>query len=280
LGSVNLAAFLSVGLLMWLLGRSWKIILAAAIIVTGGIIQGWIHIGLQMTNFISLFAGFGFGLGFSLIMIVLALIGLFTSAPSKKTLWGSLILAFATIIPVVRIILLPIVALLSARGLERLLQRHWSVLRLRNITLFVLALGLLFSTVMLLTAQIRAEPSLERADSLEFLKNLPEGIVLSSVDNGLFIESMSGKTAFVDASSSPKTFTTAHKLLLTRDETNSTTIFNKEEIDYLFVDSTMLGSVWTHDEEGLLWLLKASPRFHLLYSREDYSIYSVEHPEE
>ena len=228
---------------------------------------------------------FGNEVGYLFFILFLAVTGFLAQWRSDRKAIGATIIAILAValgvlLPSARVVLLPMVAILAAKGFLILWRRKWSVGNVRDATMFLLCLSLLFTLIAAIAALSRAAPSVEQVEAFTFLQTSPrDAVVLSSPENGVFIERLGRRTAYLDElrgspGSSPENAVLAEEMFSTRRMADATTILEGSGVTYLLIDDDMrAGGVWSHEEEGLLFLLEHSPYFIKLHERESVSVY-------
>lgn len=238
---------------------------------------------ITQANLSTFFVSLGSGFGYSLFILILSFIGLAHVWSRKNRTVAAMIIivalflvSFAT--PVARIIMLPVTALFGALGVLVLVRRNWSVERVRHITLFLIALNLLFTFTLTLNNQTDQSPSLETIQALNFLKTVPEGeLVLSSAKNGVFIERIARRPAFIDlVERNPleKQEVVAEQIFYSTNIDRTRELLRQHTITHIFIDQEMReGGVWSSAEQGLLFFIKNNDDFVELYNKGEIQIY-------
>lgn len=65
------------------------------------------------------------------------------------------------------------------------------------------------------------------------------------------------------------------KLFHTRDEKEAFEIIDKYNIKYIWIDNYFKNQIWSYNEDGLLFILKYSPSFKLIYNQDNVMIWKV-----
>ena len=234
----------------------------------------------SLSNF---FSGLGGDFAYSIFLIILAIIGINTEwRKSNRIIISSIILFFVFIsswtLLVARVLFLPVISILSAKGLNSILNRRWAVKKIRKLTLFIIILSLLFTIMLTLTDLTRSKPSPEQIQAYKFLQTIPEGeVVLSSPNNGIFIERIGRRKAYVDLATGLhglENQETLETIWYSNNLKEVIDLLNKNNITHIFVDQEMiLGEVWTSQEQGLLFFLENDKRFVPVFSSEYATIY-------
>ncbi|MBW2982739.1 hypothetical protein KY327_00375 [Candidatus Woesearchaeota archaeon] len=292
---VDARAFILTALLMTaygLLKGSWRgpaVTGAAGLLVMVALDAFWGFLASEQLALGSAMGGFfvslGADMGYSFFILLLALIGLMARwSRHRSAVAASLLMAgvffFSFSDPLTRILMAPVLALLAARGGRELLERQWSVRLVRDVTLFLVALSLLFTLVLTLSEQSEEEPSLAQLEALQFLRTVPEGeVVLSSPDNGVFVQRIARRQAFLDRvggdpSLEAERRRVADRIFSAQRLDPAASLLESHGISHVLVDQEMRhGGVWTAEEQGLLFLMEHSDRFVKVYDRLGVAVY-------
>ena len=178
---------------------------------------------------------------------------------------------------IARLLLLPLIAVLAAKGVLSLIKRTWDVQMLKNVTLFLVGLSLLFTVVMTIASLVDSEPTSEKMGALLFLRTVPEGdVVLSSPANGVLIERVAKSPAFLDQVDGvdDHAMEAANQIFLSQRFSMTRDLLAEYNITHILIDSRMRdGEVWTSQEQGLLFLLAHHPAFVPVYQQGDVEVY-------
>ena len=233
--------------------------------------------------FNSFITDFGAIISFSLFFIMMSIMGLFMTNKSHDTLpiyIGSIIAlilsyTFVTLRFYINFILVFIVTI----ALIQIIKRRWKLHNLKNIAILVIICGLIFPTISYIDRISNSEPSMAKIDSLNWLKDQPQGIVLSHYSNGYWIESIASKQTLMNPDLSnketlqryedSKVIFNSHRLSDTQEK------LNQYSIKYIFIDQEMKkGLVWEKDSQGLLLLLSESGQFQQIYTLDGIEIWT------
>jgi len=169
-----------------------------------------------------------------------------------------------------------LVCLLSAYALVWMLRRDWALKELKFWSLTIIICGLLFVTLSVDFRVASSGPTLHDFDVLYSLAELKGGKTLSHYKNGFWIEYFSNKSTLLDDFSDEKSFKSAKIIFYSLNLTKTLNEIEKNKIKYILITPDMkLGVVWSKSDEGLLFLLKNSKRFNLLYNKNKYEIWEV-----
>ncbi|MBD3209386.1 hypothetical protein GF367_03120 [Candidatus Woesearchaeota archaeon] len=236
---------------------------------------------IMSSSFNDFFVSLGANFGYSFFLLFLAAVGVIAAwSKERRQIVASLIIGgvfvFSFSDMLARVLLVPLVAMLAGKGVLVLLRRPWTVRSIRNITLFLVGLSLLFTLVFTISGQVKAEPTMEKLEALRFLHTSPpDAVVLSSPDNGVLIERLGRRQAFLDnAQQDQERWSAAQQVFLSYRMGTTVPLLQEYGITYVFVDERMRdGGVWTYEEQGLLFLLKYDDRFVKLYDAGSNVVY-------
>ncbi|MBN1275107.1 hypothetical protein JXA12_02345 [Candidatus Woesearchaeota archaeon] len=232
----------------------------------------------------SIFVSLGAHFGYSFFILFLALMGALASWSRKGEdvaasiiIIGVLLFSFSDV--TARVLLLPVAALFAARGFLLLLRRSWAVQSIRNITLFLAGLSLLFTFVLAVSSLAEEEPSLATMEAMQFLRAVPgEEVVLSGLDNGVFIERIGRQPAFMDnlvgGVDAEARAAVAEGIFFSQRLEDASSLLRAYNISHILIDEGMRnGGVWTADDQGLLFLVENCPSFIKVYDKDGVSVY-------
>ncbi len=175
---------------------------------------------------------------------------------------------------------------LAAQGLFSIYKRRWSTLNIRNITLFLLLLGILFSTLATIKGLANVLPDEEIKEALEFLGEKKEiegegvGKVLSQEKRGLWI-AYYGQTepffmprpGYYQQPQMKKELMRA--IFYERYLKPTKELLEENQISYIFIDTSMKEDVWIEENQDLLFLLRDEETFEKIYENEKTEIWEV-----
>ncbi len=168
---------------------------------------------------------------------------------------------------------------LAAYGLTSIINRGWESSILKNFAILVIACGLLFSSVSFINRHVDSEPSAKLVQALEFFKESPGGVAFSHYTRGYWLEYSGKKTvmdeSFIFAPDVNERYTDSETLLKTRNLDEAMDIINKYGIKYIMFDKNLKDTLWTHDEDGLQFLLKYSTEFKKTYINDEIEIWEL-----
>ena len=151
---------------------------------------------------------------------------------------------------------------------------------IKNLTILAIICGISFSTISYIERISNLEPNNEVISSLEWLKNQPQGVVLSHYEKGFWIETIAGKSVVMDGlfDYSPNVeerYADSNIIFNSRSLKTTSEILDKYEIRYIWIDHKMKGGqVWDKENQGLLFILRNSERFKRVYSLDEIEIWA------
>lgn len=168
-----------------------------------------------------------------------------------------------------------------------LYERKWELKNLRNMTFFVISCFILFSSISFINNVTDMNPSRIQTQSLIWMEeNGHKGITLSSSDNSDIIQFFSHNKPFIDKLEQYNDLNIQKKedidiLFYSRDLKETSAIFDKYNIIYVYIDDSMKkGGVWTNNEQGLLFLLKNSEMFKNIYNSQNIEIWEYKNSQQ
>jgi len=214
-------------------------------------------------------AEFGAVSGLSLLYVVLALLEalLLWREPKSRVFSGLLAVALlASPFSVsARVTAAFLATVLAARFMSRLLRRKWQLPEARAVTVILVGCSFLFLLIAQTVAIVDAQPTHELVATLHSLP-ADDGVILAPPALGYTIERLTDHPALLhDCSQERGLCDDAASLYRSWRLKDAEAVLNRYGIRYLLITQAERdGLVWTQDEEGLLFLLAHSDRFHLL----------------
>lgn len=227
----------------------------------------------------------GANAGISIFHVILLVIGIIVFRLKEKTSakYISIIITFSlsAFFPLMLIFFNFFVCFLASYALFEIYYKKWEIQTLKNITLTLIIYGLLFSCFSFQTRLINASPRNNEVNGLNFLKELPEGIVLSHQSNGYLIGHFSQKKVLLDdrihmIKGAKEKLNETNTIFYSRNLEKTRSLLSKNNISYIFIDDDMKeGLIWDKRNQGLLFLLDHSTDFERIYSKENIEIWKV-----
>ena len=236
-----------------------------------------------------IFSDFGSRFGISLFIIFLAVFGLKELWKEKYThikVYISLliILVLLVIKPSFIIYATLLLAPLAALGIHYLLNIHWESKIIKELTIFILILGLIFSAASYLNSYKTSQPSKAIISSLAFLgQNTPEdSVILSHYTYGIWINSLALRKNVMDeqflyAPKLNKRYKDVREIFSSRNLERTKALLSMYAVTHIYITPEMKqGLTWDAEEEGLLFVLKFSKEdFTQIYNKNGIEIWQV-----
>jgi hypothetical protein len=218
---------------------------------------------------------FGAKIGFSVVAIFLAAFGLVST-------WGhrmreyyfymmALLIALVFLVDTsFNIYLNFIIVILSAYGFFALMERRWDLSVVRDLTLFIIVLGIIFSAVSFISDSATGLPGKDTVKALLWLERHsdPGDIVVSSYKNGFWIEYYAQRPVVLDAlvhgsEESENRYVETATLFSTRNLSMASHILDKYDAKYVLIDKSTMQPMLINDKKqlGLPFLMQNSEKF-------------------
>ena len=229
------------------------------------------------------------GSGFGVFSLVLLAAGIILCWKDRY----SFFLPFALLLSLLSMLLLfrmPVVAYLGfivavfvGEGLYRLLNMDWNLPLIKRLTVLLVLCGLLFSYVSFSSRMYNLGPDPEIIESMEALKAMEPGLVLSHYSNGFWIEYFAEKPVFLDGFSvldSERRLEDSKAIFISRDLDETRRLLSKYNVRYIFIDESMVeGEVWSRKDDGLLFLLRNREVFENVFDGKKAEIFEYKPPQ-
>jgi len=168
------------------------------------------------------------------------------------------------------------IVVFAAKGFNAFFKARWESKNLRFFILLTLICGIIFASVAQTSKIVNSLPNEAINDGLEYLEDLPFGIVFSDHSRGYWIN-YAGKANVMDdnfifAPNVNERWEDSQELFYTRDWKIAKKIIDKYNIKYIWIDKDMQEKIWDNEEEGLLFLLEYSTSFKKIYDNKDVYI--------
>ncbi|MFP4424271.1 MAG: hypothetical protein ACLFP2_03475 [Candidatus Woesearchaeota archaeon] len=207
----------------------------------------------------------GAELGLGLFFLLLSVIGLAHLWRHKRRYWYlflSLVLVFIVILfdPFNHIFLVLPLSAIGAYGFLAIFRRNWALGDIKQVSVFLITLGLLFSMVAYIDKESEAFPTQDIKSSYEYIEGTP-GKVLSASSYATWTRYFSGKDPVYDHGAN-------ESILHTRSLSTAQEFLGENKVSHVWVHPKMLsGEVWDAEDEGLLFVL-SSEEFEMIYDEE------------
>lgn len=167
-------------------------------------------------------------------------------------------------------------------ALSHLKETKWYFGIVGRITLFIIILGLLFSSLSYAHRLKDFPPTPELVEGLRVLQEVsqPDARVLSVPEMGYFIEYRADRPVFLDEFLDPAVFShrqeIADTIFQSRNLEQVRELLHQNNIQYLFITQEMKeGDVWDNPAQGILFLLRNSETFKNHYATPYVEIWEV-----
>lgn len=228
------------------------------------------------------------GNGFAVFAIILTLVGLIITWRNKhRFVFLYIIMIFLIIFSYFNaktlIYLNFIFSVSAAYALMYMLKREWKLRIIKNLTIFILILGLIFSTISYLERIGHLQPDQNIIEGLEWLnKNSGKGeIVFSHYSNGFWIESIADRPVVMDEyfsyTAPNQRFNDSNQIFYNRNLEKTKSLLNKYNVKYIWIDPDMKrDQVWTKEKQGLLFLFRNNETFKNIYTNQGIEIWQYQ----
>jgi len=222
--------------------------------------------------------------GFNIFTLFLVLMGIYATRSKKQKLvpvyFATLIffLAYFFFKPALFYLLFPF-SFFAASGLVKLITMNWELKQLRDISVVILLIGIVFSSIVFVDSLVHDQPSKEIAESLTVLESYPFSNVFSHYSYGFWIQYYSGKQPIADpmplyAPLLDKRIKDSVAVFYSRNLENTKAILGNYNSRFIFITPEMKnGLVWSKPDEGLLFLFRNSETFTNIYNKSGFEIW-------
>lgn len=224
--------------------------------------------------------------GLSFFNIILIIVGIIVTWKYKKKLW----LIYLTILILLvtlssfnysNIYLKFITTIFAGIGLYKLISMKWKLKFIRDLSIFIVILGLIFSTTSYTNRLVKSLPDKEIKESLQYLDvySDPEEIILSHYSRGFWIEYFASRAAFMDSmfkySLSPnERYYDSTAIFYGSNLEDTKKLLDKYNINYIYIDKEMKqGLIWSKEKQGLLFLFRNNETFKNIYNNAGIEIW-------
>ncbi len=242
---------------------------------------------LNRNIIIQFFTELGAKFGFPLFYLILALFGFTITWNKKKEFLPvylfslTLILIFTFLANFTNIYLNFVFVFFSAFTIDYFLKVKWDINLIKNLTFLLLICGIIFSTLSYSNEITKQIPNQETVKGLQWLnQNSPsDAIIFSHHSKGFFIEYLSNRRVFMNENyiylnNFEEYHNTSNILFYSRDLDITSSLLDKHNISYIWIDSQMLNNqVWTKEKQGLLFLFRNQEYFEEIYKNKDIQIW-------
>jgi hypothetical protein len=238
------------------------------------LILGPFHYQKPLPDLISDLGGLN---GVSLFIIILAIIGVSLTWKRKgdsAAYWFLLLLIPGYIISTQTIFYLSIlITFFATVGFILTFERDWAVPILKNFTLFLLLISIIFSSITFMQ-RLNQAPNSGDVEALTWIKDNTGGddIVFSEPQNGPYIKYFAQREPFYSLPENNQyKLDLAHSILESTYTKETFPILNDGQIKIIYITPQMKSAMPA--DQGLLFLLK-NEKFKLVYEQNEYEVWS------
>ncbi len=224
--------------------------------------------------------------GLAFFNLILTIIGIIVTWKHKRKLW----LVYITILILFislsyfsysTIYLKFIISIFAGIGFYSILSMKWKLKFIRNLSIFILILGLIFSTTSYISRIANSLPDKNIKESLEYLDvySDPEEIILSHYSRGFWIEYFANRKVVMDSlfTYAPKPnerYQDSNAIFYGSNLQSTKELLDKYKINYIYIDNEMKhGLVWKKEKQGLLFLFRNNETFRNIYNENGIEIW-------
>lgn len=176
-----------------------------------------------------------------------------------------------------------ILCFLASRGLLRLSSMRWESKETRNVTLFLLLCGLIFSGLSFVGSIGSKYPTNQMVDSLKELESVSESqdIILSHQSNSAWINEIAKRKTIINERTAhirdvEKIFSDISIIFHSRNIKQTEALLKKHKIKYVYITPNMKeGLVWDSQDEGFLFVSKYSKLLERKYEENEIEIWRI-----
>jgi hypothetical protein len=237
----------------------------------------------------NLFSDLGGIIGFGIFTIILAVYGIVSNWKHKSDFMPFFLLSVALLVSLffignlANMYIMFFVTIAAGIGFVRLYELKWNVLTVKNLTLLILACGLIFSATSYMTRLTAMPPDKATIESLDWLGDhaFKDEFILSHYDNGYLISTVARNPVLVDSLSASDydqqfLYKVQDTLFYSRKLPQTKQLLEAYKIKYIYITPEMKqGLVWSKPNEGLLFLLTSKSTFNKVYEKDDIEIWEV-----
>ena len=224
--------------------------------------------------------------GFSVFAIFLGIIGVLESWKDKKKF--SLVYLLMIVLIVLSwyssqyaLYLNFFISIFAGIGFIALIKMRWSLEYIKQLTLLVLACGLIFSATSYVIRLANEQPTPAIREALTWLQQNSNAneIVFSDPSRGFWIEYFAQRYVYADelitySLDYATRVNISQSLFYGRRLMETSNLLKTNGISYIFIDDEMKkGLVWEKDKQGLLYLLRNNETFKNLYTQKGIEIW-------
>lgn len=236
------------------------------------IIQSTINFSYQ-----ALFSDFGGKFGLSLFSVFLLFLGIYVLWTDKKYKYFYVYLSVLLLLLIsiyfnfVIFYLNIIIAIIGSIGLIKLLNRKWESQLIKNLSIGIVIIGIIFSGISFINQLALSEPTKKQIEALSYLKakSAHGAVVFSYYDRGFWFTHINKKNVmdpnFFYAPLVNERWQDSLNLLYSKKIEDTIAMLNKYDIEYIWIDKAIRERFYGDRETNLLYQLRNDPRFKLVF---------------
>jgi len=162
------------------------------------------------------------------------------------------------------------VCVIVTMGLMKLIKMKREIRLIRNLTIWILIIGLIFSGLSFINRMSTMDPNFEVFECMNFLreKSEPDSTVFSHFSRGNWITYMASRKNVMDstffyAPNLDRRFVDSGEMLYSNEDLE---LFKEYGVDYVYLDDKLKGDLFGNEEVGLLYSLSYSKNFKKVFS--------------
>ncbi len=167
----------------------------------------------------------------------------------------------------------------ATSGFISLMNMRWESRQYKNFILLILLSGLVFSSLSQMTRLVNSQPDDAALEAIQFLSEQKQGVVFSDYSRGVWINAAGDENVldenYLFVPDAEERYRDSTTLFYSRELANTTLLFDKYNISYIWIDDEMKTKIWDYDTEGLLFILKYTEEYSLIYRKNGVEIWSV-----
>ena len=251
-------------------------------------VYGFLKIQLPRVNlFQYYFTDLGSSAGFGIFTIILFVFGTIKTWKDKYNKNYVLIylllcafLALSYLYPLYLPYLNFIMMIFSGFGFLYLFEMKWELKIIKNFTILIIILGLLFSGISYSKRVSTMTPTTELIESLKLInEQYPNATILTDPSYGHIIKYYAKANVLIDSSPNfiedyDYYLNSLEYIFQSRSLKETTAFLDRYNINMILITKEMKnGLIWTRDNQGLLFLLENSPKFKILHYNPEVEIW-------
>ena len=240
----------------------------------------------KLNIFQQLFSDLGGVTGISIFSALLAILGMYLFWQKRKQIIAYMLFSIFIIISLYSNYLIPhlsfIIAIFAAYGFSKIISMKWHLKIIKNLTIIILFLGLLFSSISYIQRITTQNPNQEIIDSLTWLRtnSNKDSIVFSYPENTHFINQIAKRDTFIHkpfeyAKDLQNKTNATHEIFYSRTLEKTKLQLTKNNITHIYITPEMKSKVWSSEDQGLLFLFRNKETFKKIYQKNNIEIWEI-----